>query len=233
MSDRDAPEPSEPVELAPSETAAAAVAQQALSPGRRAVLDGLKRGGEVSAEQLAQGVGVTVAAVRQHLASLEADGLVAHRDERSGPGRPRRRYCLTPAAEHLWPKRYGELTVQLLGAAESTHPGLVDEVFEERRAERTARARGRLAGRGFDARVRELATILDEDGYVAESERVGRGHWRIVEHNCAILDVARRFGAACRSELAFLRDALPDAEIVRVQHIVAGSHVCAYDIRRR
>ncbi len=228
------PEPvtSEPVELAPSETAATGVAQESLSPGRRAVLEALKRDGEVSAEQVAGVVGVTVAAVRQHLAALESRGLVAHRDERPGPGRPRRRYCLTPAAEAFWPKRYGQLTVQLLGAAEGAHPGLVEEVFDQRRAERVARAAPRLAGKGFDARVRALTTVLDEDGYLASCERMGRGHWRIVEHNCAILDVARQFGAACRSELAFLRESLPDAEVVRVQHMMSGSHVCAYDVRR-
>jgi DeoR family suf operon transcriptional repressor len=224
---------SEPVELAPSETAATGVAQQSLSPGRRAVLDALKREGEVSAEQVAETVGVTVAAVRQHLAALESHGLVAHRDERPGPGRPRRRYCLTPAAEAYWPKRYGQLTVQLLGAAEDAHPGLVDEVFDHRRAERSARAAARLAGLGFDARVRALAAVLDEDGYLADCERLGAGHWRIVEHNCAILDVARQYGAACRSELAFLREALPDAEVERVAHMMSGAHICAYDVRRR
>ena len=67
-----------------------------------------------SSETIAEAVGVTAGAVRQQLAVLDAAGLIAHRDERPGPGRPRRRYCLTPAAEGLWPKRYGQLTNQLL-----------------------------------------------------------------------------------------------------------------------
>jgi DeoR family transcriptional regulator, suf operon transcriptional repressor len=224
---------SEPVELAPSEIAATGVALEALSPARRAVLDAMKLAGETSAEDLARRVGVTVAAVRQHLAALDEAGLIAHRDERPGPGRPRRRYCLAPAAEAFWPKRYGQLAVQLLDAGEEAHPGLVDEMFAVRRVDRTRRAVERLGRRGFDARVRELATILDEDGYLAACEQLGRGHWRIVEHNCAILDVAQRFGVACRTELAFLRDALPDADVVRVEHMISGGHVCAYDVRRR
>jgi len=222
---------SEPVELAPSETAGATVALDVLPAGRRAVLSTLKTRGEASAEEVAAVLGFTVSAARQHLGPLEAAGLVAHRDERPGPGRPRRRYCLTPAAETLWPKRYGQLTNQLLAFIEDADPSLVDLAFERRRQSRVARARGRLEGLGFDDRVRELAAILDDDGYLAGAERQGDGSWRVVEHNCAILDVAERYGAACGTELAFLREAMPDAEVERTAHMMAGAHVCAYRIR--
>ena len=225
--------PSEPVELAPSETAGATVALDAMAPGRRAVLTHIKQAGEAAAEEMAAALGVTASAVRQHLAALEEDGLVAHRDLRPGPGRPRRRYCLTAAAESLWPKRYGQLANQLLGFVEDADPALVDLAFERRRRQRVERARVRLGAMSFDRRVGELARILDEDGYLAGAEQLGRGHWRVVEHNCAILDVARRYGAACRSEIEFLREALPDARVERVQHMMSGAHVCAYDIRRQ
>ncbi|HXW33467.1 MAG TPA: HTH domain-containing protein [Acidimicrobiales bacterium] len=216
-----------------SEAASTGVGTTAMSEGRRAVLDFVKHQGEVSADELAVAVGVTVAAVRRHLGALETEGLVSHRDERPGPGRPRRHYFLTPAAEGLWPKRYGQLTNQLLAVAEDTHPGLVDQMFDERGNQRVEHALGRLEGKSFDDRVRELSLILDEDGYLAGCEKVGPGHWRIVEHNCAILDVALRYGAACRSELSFLRRSLPDAEIERVQHMIAGAHSCSYEVRRR
>jgi DeoR family suf operon transcriptional repressor len=225
--------PSEAVELAPSEHAGLAVALDNLPPGRRAVLSALKQQGEGSAEEVAAVLGVTVSAVRQHLVPLEENGLVAHRDERPGPGRPRRYYCLAPKAESLWPKRYGQLANQLLTFIDDADPQLVEQAFEHRRQARAERARARLEGRSFDDRVRELASILDDDGYLASCERRGPGVWRVVEHNCAILDVAERYGEACSSELAFLRDALPDADVQRVAHMMAGAHVCAYEIKRR
>ena len=89
-----------------------------------------------------------------------------------------------------------------------------------------------LQGKSFDARVRELTAILDEDGYLAECTQTGPGKWRIAEHNCAILDVAVRYRMACSSEIAFLREALPDASIERVQHIASGGHMCAYEVRQ-
>jgi DeoR family suf operon transcriptional repressor len=53
----------------------------------------------------------------------------------------------------------------------------------------------------------------------------------VVEHNCAIWAVARRYGQACTSELDFIRAVLPDAHIERVQHMVEGARRCAYEIR--
>ncbi|HEY2430535.1 MAG TPA: helix-turn-helix domain-containing protein [Acidimicrobiales bacterium] len=223
--------PSEAVELAPTETAGQTTGLDVLPPGRRSVLSTLKTRGEASAEEVAGVLGVTVSAVRQHLAPLEAEGLIAHRDERPGPGRPRRRYCLTPAAEALWPKRYGQLTNQLLSFIEDADPALVDLAFERRRQVRVSRARQRLEGLTSDDRCRELAAILDDDGYLASCTKLGRGRWAVVEHNCAILDVAQRYGTACGTELAFLREVMPDASVERTAHMIAGAHVCAYEIR--
>ncbi len=219
-----------PVEMAPTEAAGRATALAGLPSGRRAVLTRLKTWGEATADRLAEDLDVTVGAVRQQLAPLSEEGLVAHRDERLGPGRPRRWYCLTPAAESLFPKRYGQLTNQLLGYIEEANPLAVIAAFEQRGEARQQWAAARLAGRSFDDQVKELARILDEDGYLADCEPI-EGGWLIVERNCAILDVARHHRVACGTELAFLRAVLPDATVERVSHILAGSHVCAYEVR--
>jgi predicted ArsR family transcriptional regulator len=197
------------------------------------VLTALKTLGEATADQLAGALGLSVGAVRQQLAPLGDEGLVAHRDDRPGPGRPRRWYCLAPAAESLFPKRYGQLTNQLLGFIEEADPALVTEAFDRRSIQRQERANARMAGLSFDDRVRELSQILDEDGYLAHCEQTGDGVWRISELNCAILDVAFQHGVACGSELAFIRAVLPDASVERVTHILAGEHACSYEIRLR
>ena len=225
------PRPSEPVELAPSENAGQTTGIDSLPGPRRAVVVALKKRWESTAEQLAADLGVTVGAVRQQLSPLGEDGLVAWRDERRGSsGRPRRWYCLAPAAESLFPKRYGQLTNQLLGFIEESDPSLVAGAFEKRAAQRRERAEARLAGLGFEAKVRELARILDEDGYLAGCSPAGDGSWLISELNCAILDVARHHREACGSELAFIRAVLPDATVERVTHILSGGHSCSYRI---
>lgn len=203
------------------------------STTRRAILHTIKRQGEARAEELASLLGITPSAIRQHLAALLAEGLVAIREQRGGAGRPKHLYSVTTKAEGLFPKNYGELTCELLDYAGAEGPGTVERLFDRRRQRRTANAERRLEGKAFDDQVAELARILDEDGYLADAVRGDDGAWRIVEHNCAILEVALRYGQACSSELAFLRDVLPSAQIDRVSHMASGQHHCAYRIRPR
>ena len=198
---------------------------------RRAILNLLKRRGPLDATAVAEALSLTPAAVRLQLTRLEEDGLLAHRDEvpeGARRGRPRHVYELTAAAEALYPKRYGDLTTELLGYLGGPGASQVDELFERRRRRRVAGALPRTAGLPFDQQVAALTAILDEDGYLAEAECLEDGSWRIIEHNCAILTVAHGFSQACTSELAFIRDALPGATVRRVAHLLDGAHVCAY-----
>jgi DeoR family suf operon transcriptional repressor len=198
---------------------------------RRTMLEALKKHGELSVEALADALQVTPSAIRQQLAGMKADGLVSFRERKGGPGRPRHLYRLTETSEALFPKTYSELTNELLDYVGDADPALVDRLFERRRRRRAEGARARLAGKPFGERVAELARILDEDGYLADFEQVDGGTWRIVEHNCAILGVATRYGQACSSEIGFLRDVMPDAHIERVAHLIGGAHQCAYEVR--
>jgi DeoR family transcriptional regulator, suf operon transcriptional repressor len=198
---------------------------------RRNILLLLKKRGEAGTQEVADALGITVSAVRQHMAGLVGAGLVAHRQDRRGPGRPAFRYSLEMAGEALFPRFYSELTNELLEYAEDEDPGLLDKVFERRRRRRVADARKRLAGKAFAERVAELTAILDADGYLADVERRPDGSYLVTEHNCAILGVAQRYGLACSTEIEFLREALPDAAIERVAHRLAGQHVCSYEIR--
>ena len=182
---------------------------------------------------MAEVLGITVAAVRQQLGRLEQDGLVTHGSDADGRGRPAHSYRLTPAAEMLFPKRYGDLTTELLGYLGGPDSDEVTALFEQRRRRRLSGAQTRLADKSLDEQVAELTSILDEDGYLADVERLDDGGWRITEHNCAILSVATGFSQACSSEIAFIRDALPGARVERVAHLMDGAHVCAYEVRPR
>ncbi len=200
---------------------------------RRAILVALKRQGALRAHELAELLGITVAAVRQQLLRLDRDGLVTHRREPDGRGRPSHSYELTTTAEMLFPKRYGDLTTELLGYLGGPESDEVSKLFEQRRRRRLRDATERLADKSLAEQVEELTRILDEDGYLADVEELPGGGWRITEHNCAILSVATGFGQACSSELSFIRDALPAGRVERVAHLMDGAHVCAYEVHER
>jgi predicted ArsR family transcriptional regulator len=219
------------VTTAHDQTDAAESPIEQLPTTRRAILNLLKRNGPLDVAAVARELALTAAAVRLQLTRLEEDGLLHHTDkvpEGGRRGRPRHVYELTAAAEALYPKRYGDLTTELLGYLGGPDDPRVDELFEQRRRRRVAGALPRTADRPFDEQVAALTTILDEDGYLADAERLPDGSWRITEHNCAILTVAHGFSQACASELAFIREALPGATVRRVAHLMDGAHVCAY-----
>lgn len=197
----------------------------------REILQALKKRGEARADALAALLGITPSGLRQHLAVLGRDGLVRHREVRDGPGRPKHFYALTPMADALFPRGYAELTNELLDYAEDEDSALVERLFQRRADRRLAGALTRLDGQPFDRKVAIVAQILDEDGYLADFEALPDGTYRITEHNCMVLGVARKFGHACSSEIDFLRRALPEADVQRVHHMVGGAHVCSYAVR--
>jgi DeoR family transcriptional regulator, suf operon transcriptional repressor len=207
-----------------------------LPEGRRAVLYAVRRRGQATVDDVAEQLDMTVSGARQHLTALLEDGLAEAVELPRAPGargRPQLAYSVTDAADTLFPKAYGELTNELLGYLDESDSTLVDTLFERRRDQRVRNATERLANRrGLKPKVEELARILDEDGYLATCERHGRGY-RIVEHNCAILSVAQRYGQACTSEIDFIRTVLPEANVERVSHIIDGAHHCAYEITPR
>lgn len=204
-----------------------------MQPSRRSIVYELKRRGKATADELADTLGLTVSAVRQHLLGLAKDGLVDYQSVADGRGRPRHLHHLTTRGHGLFPAAYGELTNELLGYLTEADASMVDAAFERRRDRRLQQALARLEGKSLPEKVAEMARILDEDGYLADFESLADGTWRITEHNCAIFAVARRYGQACGSELGFLRDSLPEAEVDRVAHMVAGQHVCSYRVAPR
>jgi DeoR family suf operon transcriptional repressor len=199
-----------------------------LPPTRREILELIKRGGEVDAESLAARLGITLSGARQHLTALTADGLVTYRRERTGPGRPKHQFALTPAGDALFPRNYVELANELLAYVEDEDPALLDRIFDKRAQRRLERARQRSEGLSFPDKVRLVAAILDEDGYLADFQERPDGAFVITEHNCAVLAVARKYHQACSTELAFLQALLPDAQVTRIAHRLNGGHVCAY-----
>jgi predicted ArsR family transcriptional regulator len=101
-----------------------------LDPTRRAILVALKRLHSATAEEVAAHCFLSVGAARQHLQTLEAQGLIDHEPERRGPGRPRHRYLLTPRGEALFPKLHHEALAYLLDVAVFEGAGYMPEVEE-------------------------------------------------------------------------------------------------------
>ena len=205
-----------------------------LSPAQQHVLVAVKRRGEASADAVAEAVGTTPSAVRQHLAALKSGGFVASRQERGRSGRPVDLYHGTELGESLFAGRSAvDLSVELLGHLQDEDPELVSRVFERRRRRRVEQCQDQLTGKTLGEKVAGLDEILDSEGYMAGVDKLPGDSYRLTLHSCAIWAVASRFGPACATELEFIQEVLPEAEVTRVAHKVAGAYVCAFEIRPR
>jgi predicted ArsR family transcriptional regulator len=173
--------------------------------------------------------------VLQQLHALEAASLVCHATERHGVGRPRHLYDVTPDAQGLFPADYDGLAAGLLAAIDEVGgPDLIEDVFAARRRQIGHRIRKTLAARlpadaGLVDKVRELAVLQDEAGYLADWFVGADGAVRLRENNCAIYQVARGTRAACDAELKLFRELLGE-DVVRESHIASGDRCCTYRI---
>jgi predicted ArsR family transcriptional regulator len=206
----------------------------------RAILLALREGGAAGPDAIAARVGMSRTSTLQRLRELETAGFVARQALRHGVGRPRHVYDITPAAQRSLPANWDGLATTLLESiAEVGGDALVEEVFQARRRLLRDRIRARFAERLGPAptladKVRELAVVQDEAGYVcrAETAPVNGGALELREHNCAILGAAAGHPAACRAELELFEEVL-DARVVRTTHIASGDRCCSYVIEPR
>lgn len=201
-----------------------------LQPTRRKILLALKKSGGMTAGELGELLEMTSMGVRRHLTTLERDGLVTFDSQQRGMGRPSYLYQLTERANNLFPKTYHILANELLGYLVEED---LDRVFARRLERRIRVGRARLTGLTFQDKVAELARLLDEDGYFAEWEQVDGDTYLVREFNCAIQEVAHRYRQACTSEVEFIRSMLPEADVVREEHLMNGASACSYRIIRR
>ncbi len=192
----------------------------------------LKKNDAMSANEIAERLQITDIAVRRHLQSLEKDQLVQAELVRQSMGRPVYVYRLTEQSEHLFPKKYADITLDFLhDVQELQGPEMIDMLFQRREKRLTAMYSGEMQHQDLEDRVAKLAQLQDQRGYMAEWTKGEQpGQYLLIEHNCPIHAIAHQFGQACSSELSLFRNVL-DAEVEQLACKAKGGQRCVYAIR--
>lgn len=199
---------------------------------RHLILEALRRSSGLTADQLAEQLGVTAMAVRKHLATLEREGALSATVERRPVGRPVHVYTLTPRAQERFPQRYCDLTTDLLDDLRALDgEGKVDLLFRRRADRAYACLAPAVRGRPLPEQLTALTDYLDEQGYLAEWETTPDGDYLLKEHNCAIYGVAQCAPEVCECELDLFRRLLAGVDIDRERHVVDGDTYCCYRLR--
>lgn len=197
------------------------------------ILQLLKIGGPQTAAALADQLQVSPMAIRQHLQALQADEWVTYEEERRPVGRPVKLWQLTEQASKLFPDSHADLLVNLL---QSVQQVFGDEGLENLLAERTRTQIQTYAAQlpeqdHWKARVKTLAQLRGQEGYMAEVIEESDEVLLLVENHCSVQAAAQNCQRLCESELTTFSTLLgPTVTIDRVEHIVKGDRRCAYRI---
>src|SRR5215468_279996 len=132
----------------------------------------LKSRGPLATGALARALGITVVGTRQHLAKLHAEGLVTFADQAGEIGRPKRFWRLTAKGHGRFPDTHGDLTVNLIGGIRSVFgEAVLDRLIRARQETAVAAyCRALESCSGLEDRVRTIARLRSEEGYMAEFE---------------------------------------------------------------
>jgi predicted ArsR family transcriptional regulator len=200
---------------------------------RRAIVKLLKTEGPLASARLAERLGLTAMAVRQHLYALQSENLVAHEERPVPLGRPAKFWRLTREADSLFPEAYAELSVALIDAMQDAFgPEGVNRVL----ASRCARQRSDYAKRirpadSLEKKLGELARVRTEEGYMAEVKSEARDGFLFIENHCPICAAATACQGFCSAELDLFRTALgPGVSVERTEHILSGDRRCVYRV---
>ncbi|MDP9417163.1 MAG: helix-turn-helix domain-containing protein [Actinomycetota bacterium] len=198
---------------------------------RDRVARALLEDGPLTATALAQRLQLTPAAVRRHLDTLTATGLVEQRELREagprGRGRPAKAFAVTRAGRDAFHHAYDDLAaaaLRFLSATVGVHA--VESFARARVADLEHRYQPLMDATSSEQRPRVLAEALSADGYAA-SARVApnaRGQ-QLCQHHCPVAHVAEEFPQLCEAETqAFAR--LLDTHVQRLATIAHGESVC-------
>jgi predicted ArsR family transcriptional regulator len=188
-----------------------------------------------SVDELAQAVGVTRTAVRQHLASLMRDGLIAPGTERASGGRPQRLFILTEEGKEAFPRHYSwfaqllveEITKEHGAAGLRTRLGRIAAavVAEMRQQHSTQNASSR-------ERIETFAGVMDELGYDARARQEPGGLPAIEADNCVFHELATRHPEICQFDLALL-SGYTGNKVELSECMARGGHVCRFRFSAR
>ncbi len=188
----------------------------------RSEMDGL------TVDQIAAVLRITRSGARDHIRSLERDGLVAPSlTPRVTGGRPGTRYRLTPQSHALFPKNYDGIARLLLET-------LVARLGQDETEEELRALGKRLAG-GFKARVGKgpmaeraagIAKVMEEIGFAASSSGE-----TIEARNCIYHEMAQANPTICHLDVALIGE-LADARVEHRSCMARGDRTCTFCLKK-
>lgn len=191
----------------------------------------LKNKAGMTADELSAQLSITRNAVRQHLASLENDGLLKKGQTRASGGRPEQLYLLTDKGNECFTRHYAWFA-QLLVESLQQESG-ADEIGER------FTAMGNRIGKQLSSqhpelntradKVKKLAEIMEQLGYNANAAVVDQSE-KIEASNCVFHTLAVANPHICKFDVALL-SAFTDSTVEHQECMATGGNVCRFKFK--
>lgn len=180
-------------------------------------------------DQLAQALGVTRTAVRQHLASLMRDALVAPGEVCPSGGRPKQLFVLTDAGKEAFPRHYSWFAQMLVEAITKEHgaAGLRTRLGRIAAAVVAQMQRRPADSQSRRQKVEQLSGLMDELGYDAHVAHDLGGAPTIEADNCIFHELATKHPDICQFDLSLL-SGYTGSKVELHECMARGGHVCRF-----
>jgi predicted ArsR family transcriptional regulator len=182
---------------------------------------------------LSKAMKISKMAIHKHLVELQNRGLVESTDIRIGVGRPKMLYSLTSIGKTIFPKSYADIaTIAIDFIEQNMGKNSVEAVLRQRQSDLYDKYYLRIKNLDFDHKVKELAKMRDEEGYIAESKKNQKNNSHtLLEYNCPIIMIAEKHWEACYIETDLFEKVL-DAKIEVTHRAAKGDSVCKFMIKQ-
>ncbi len=189
----------------------------------------LKDKSGLTVDKLSKGLKITRNAVRQHLAALERDGLIAQGATRPSGGRPQQIYVLTDKGKEIFPRHYSWFAQLVIEGIKREHgaEGLSERLSEigSSVAEQLRTQNPGLKTRG--QKVERLAAIMDQLGYNAWNASAANKAQVIEADNCVFHELAIKNPEICHFDLAMM-GTFTDSKVDHQECMARGGNVCRF-----
>lgn len=183
----------------------------------------------LTVDELAAQLRITRNAVRQHLAALGTDGLVATTATRPSGGRPQQLYTLTDRGNEVFPRHYSwfaRLAIESITREHGT-AGLRKRLVEMGAAVAEQLRAQHPGPESRQQKVVRLAEVMDQLGYNARTA-AGSDKAPVIEaDNCVFHELAMKNPEICQFDLAMM-SAATDSRIDHQECMARGGNVCRF-----
>lgn len=201
-----------------------------VEPTRAKILRALRVNGRMTVSDFVKDLRITHIAVRHHLSSLQAEGMIEGKEERHGIGRPHLVYRLTETALDRNPSKYYQFTNLLLDQLkENLPPETVDRLLKEVASNIAGEWKIELDTFPWPGRIDRLVQLLAQDGFVTQVEANGPDQYRLLEFTCPYSRISLNHPEICALDASMFSRAL-GAPVERTACIRSGAEACTFSI---